>query len=141
MPQEEPGHEIPIPLPPEIPRLDPPLISAQQRFIELQDRFQFYYIGRHQIKDLAELAVKVGRAVQIETDVEAALVLDGYDPGRIRGRISEIRGILFTHPTRALLLSEQTLARYLNEIETNGTRQSAPYMRLVSAIRNSNLIL
>ena len=143
MPQGAPGHEIehPIPPPPEIPRLDQPLISDLERFIELQRRFHFYYLGRHRITDLAEFAGRLERAVTIEIHIEAALVFDGYDPDRIRGRINEIRGVLFTHPTRALLLSEQTLDRYLNEIETNGTRQSAPYMRVVRAIRNSNLIL
>lgn len=74
-------------------------------------------------------------------NIEAALVLDGYDPNRIRFRIHEIRGLLFTHPTRVLLLWEHTLTRYLNEIETNGTRQSVPYLRIVRAIRNSDLLL
>ena len=132
MPQGAPGHEIQHP----IPRLDQPLISDRERFIELQGRFHLYYLGRNRITDLAEFAGRLERAVPIERHIEAALVFDGYDPDRIRGRINEIRGILFTHPTRVLLLSEQTLDRYLNEIETNGTRQSAPYMRLVSAIRN-----
>jgi hypothetical protein len=143
MPQGAPGHEIqhPIPPPPEIPRLDQPLINDRERFIELQRRFNVYYLGRNRITDLAEFAGRLERAVPIERNIEAALVFDGYDPDRIRGRINEIREILFTHPTRVLLLSEQTLDRYLNEIETNGTRQSAPYMRVVRAIRNSNLIL
>lgn len=141
MPQEEPGEDIVHPIQPHIPRLDPPLIGDRERFRELQEQFQLYYLGRNGITDLAKFAGRLERCIPIERNIEAALVLDGYDPGRIRGRISEIRGILFTHPTRALLLSEQTLDRYLNEIETNGTRQSAPYMRLVSAIRNSNLIL
>lgn len=142
MPQGAPGHEIEPPIPPpEIPRLDQPLISDRERFIELQRRFQIYYLGRHRITDLAEFAGRLERAVPIERNIEAALVFDGYHPDRIRGRINEIRGILFTHPTRVLLLSEQTLDRYLNEIETNGTRQSTPYMRVVRAIHNSNLIL
>lgn len=132
MPQGAPGHEIEHP----IPRLDQPLISDLERFIELQRRFNFDYPGRHRITDLAEFAGLLERAVTIEIHIEAALVFDGYDPDRIRGRINEIRGILFTHPTGAPLLSEQTLDRYLNEIETNGTRQSAPYMRVVRAIRN-----
>lgn len=137
MPQGAPGHEIQHP----IPQLDQPLISDPERFIELQRRFNLYYMGRNQIKDLAEFAGRLERAVPIERHIEAALVFDGNDPDRIRGRINEIREILFTHPSRMLLLSEQTLDRYLNEIETNGTRQSAPYMRLVRAIRNFNLIL
>ncbi|KAL6983143.1 hypothetical protein U1Q18_016537 [Sarracenia purpurea var. burkii] len=141
MPQGEPGHGIQHPAPPEIPRLDQPLINDHDHFIGLQQRFQLYYLGRNQITDLAEFARRLEGAVPIERDIEAALVFDGYDPDRIRGRINEIRGILFVHPTRMFLLSEQTLARDLNEIQTNGTRQCAPYMRIVSAICNYDLIL
>ena len=141
MPQDAPGHEILPPVPPEIPRLEPPLITDRQRFIELQERFHIYYLGRNEISNLAEFAGRLERAVPIERNIEAALVFDGYHPDRIRLRINEIRGILFTHPTRVLLLSEHTLDGYLNEIQTNGTRQSVPYLRVVRAIRNSNLLL
>ncbi|KAJ8614704.1 hypothetical protein MRB53_036370 [Persea americana] len=143
MPQGAPGHEIrhPIPIPPDIPRLDQPLRTDPERFIELQQRLQIYFLGHHRITDLAGFAGRLERAVPIERHIEAALVFDGYAPDRIRFRINEIRGILFTHPTRMLLLSEQTLDRYLMEIRTNGTRQSAPYMRVVRAIRNHLLLL
>ena len=141
MPQGAPGQETQPPVPPEIPRLDPPFISDPERFIELQQRFNLYFMGRNRITGLEEFAGRLERAVPIERNIEAALRFDGYSPERIRGRITEIRGILFTHPTRMLLLSEQTLERDLHEIQTNGTRQSTPYMRLVRAIRNSDLIL
>jgi len=141
MPQGAPGQETQPPVPPEIPRLDPPFISDRERFIELQQRFNLSFLGRNRITDLAEFAGRLERAVPIERNIEAALCFDGYSPEQIRGRITEIRGILFAHPTRMLLLSEQTLDRYLHEIQTNGTRQSTPYMRLVRAIRNSDLIL
>lgn len=139
MPQGAPGHEIRHPIPPDIPRLDQPLITDQERFIELQQRLQIS--GHNRITDLAGFAGRLERAVPIERNIEAALVFDGYAPDRIRFRINEIRGILFTHPTRMLPLSEQTLDRYLMEIQTNGTRQSAPYMRVVHAIRNNQIIL
>lgn len=141
MPQHAPGHEILPPVPPDIPRLDRPLITDRERFEELYQRFSIYYIGRTRIRDLAEFAGRLERAVPIERNLEAALVLDGYDPDRIRFRIHEIRGLVFTHPTRVLLLSEHTLTQYLNDIETNGTRQSVPYLRIVRAIRNSDLLL
>ena len=141
MPQGAPGHEIRHPIPPDIPRLDQPLITDQERFIELQQRLQIYFLGHNRITDLAGFAGRLERAVPIERNIEAALVFDGYAPDRIRFRINEIRGILFTHPTRMLPLSEQTLDRYLMEIQTNGTRQSAPYMRVVHAIRNNKIIL
>lgn len=141
MPQEAPGEDIVHPIQPHIPQLDPPLIGDRERFRELQEQFQLYYLGRNGITDLAKFAGRLERCVPIERDIEAALVLDGYDPDRIRGRISEIRGRLFTHPNKALLLSERTLDEYLTEIRTNGTRGSRPYMRLVQAIRNSDILL
>nr|POE44795.1 hypothetical protein CFP56_79011 [Quercus suber] len=140
MPQEAPGEDIVHPIQPHIPQLDPPLIGDRERFRELQEQFQLYYLGRNGITDLAKFAGRLERCVPIERDIEAALVLDGYDPDRIRGRISEIRGRLFTHPNKALLLSERTLDEYLTEIRTNGTRGSRPYMRLVQAIRNSDIL-
>ena len=139
MPQDAPGHEI---LPPEIPQLEPPLITDHERFRELYQRFHMTSIsGRTEITDLPDFTGRLERAVMIERMIEAALVFDGYDPNRIRERITKIRELLFNHPTRVLLLSEHTLDRYLNEIQMNGTRQSVPYQRLVNAIRNSNLIL
>jgi hypothetical protein len=127
--------------PVDIPRLDRPLITDRQRFIELQQRFSLYYLGRNRITDLAEFAGRLERCVPIEKKIEAALVFDGYAPDRIRGQIGQIRPILFSHPTRVLLLSEGTLERYLDEIQTNGTRQSTPYRRVVRAIRKHNLML
>lgn len=55
-------------------------------------------------------------------------------------RLREIRGILFCHPKRPLLLSEKGLALYGNEIETNGTRQSTPYHQVVRAIQNYDIV-
>jgi hypothetical protein len=92
MPQRAPGHETLAPAPlPEIPRLEPPLISDRERFMELCQRFHLYYIGRNEIGDLAAFAGRLERAVPIERSVEAALVGDGYTPDRIRLQISQIR--------------------------------------------------
>nr|UQW93811.1 cytochrome c oxidase subunit 2 [Camellia sinensis] len=127
--------EVPLPAP------QPPLITDAERFRELQERFQLYYQGRNQIEALAGFAGRLKKAVPIERNIEAALLFDGYAPGRIRGQMPLIREILFSHPTRALLLSEHTLDQYLGEIQTNGARRSTPYMRLVRAIERSKLIL
>jgi hypothetical protein len=130
--------EAPEP-PVDIPKLNPPLITDRERFIELQQRFTLYYFGRNRIT--AEFAGRLERYVPIEKRIEAALVFDGYAPDRIRAQIGQIRPILFLHPSRVLLLSERTLDNYLVEMETNGTRNSTPYTRVVRAIRNRNLIL
>ena len=145
MPQHAPGHEIlpPVPVPPPlIPRLEPPLVDDQQRFIELQNRLSIYMLIGPAI-DFEGFMGRLERAVPIERHIEAALVDDGYDPNRIRGRIHDIRALLFTDPSprRVRLLSETTLDQYLNEIQTNGTRQSVPYRRVVQAMDNFELLL
>lgn len=141
-PEAEEESEEEIPIPPEIPQLDQPLVNDHQRFRELQAKFQLYgRLDRNGIHDLARFAVFLEKAVVIEKRIEAALVFDGYEPALIRGRISEIRECLFAHPTRMLRLSERTLDQYLTEIETNGTRQSRPYIRLMRAIERNHIIL
>jgi Cytochrome C oxidase subunit II, periplasmic domain len=132
--------EAPEP-PVDIPLLNPPLITDRERFIELHERFSLYYFGRNRITDLAEFAGRLEKYIPIEKRIEAALVFDGYAPDRIRAQIGQIRPILFLHPSRVLLLSERTMENYLVEMETNGTRNSTPYTRVVRAIRNRNLIL
>lgn len=111
------------------------------RFRELRDRFTLYFIGRNELRHLAQFAGILKKAVLLEKKIEAALVFDGYDRDVIFLNRNQIRGFLFLHPTRALLLSERTLDRYLNEIKINGTRQSVPYTRVVRAIRNQHLLL
>ena len=101
MPQHAPGHEIlpPVPVPPPlIPRLEPPLVDDQQRFIELQNRLSIYMLIGPAI-DFEGFMGRLERAVPIERHIEAALVDDGYDPNRIRGRIHDIRALLFTDPS------------------------------------------
>lgn len=127
--------------PPEVPRLDQPLMTDDVRFRELRDRFTLYFIGRNELRHLAQFAGILKKAVLLEKKIEAALVFDGYDRDVIFLNRNQIRGFLFLHPTRALLLSERTLDRYLNEIQINGTRQSVPYTRVVRAIRNQHLLL
>lgn len=75
----------------------------------------------------------------MEKRVEAALVRDGVPPHIVLAWRSEIRGLLFNHPTRGGALSENTLNRYLGQVDREGTRQSQPYLRLVRAIRNGEV--
>ena len=139
LPQEGPGRIDD--LLPEVPRLDEPLIPDEVRKVQLQHRFDVNLIGRNRIRDLAQFAGILEKAVLLEKKIEAALVFDGYAPDQILFRIDQIRGILFLHPTRSILLSERTLDRYLHEIEIHGTRQSVPYTRVVRAIHNHDLLL
>lgn len=139
LPQEGPGGIDD--LLPEVPRLDEPLIPDEVRKVQLQHRFDVNLIGRNRIRDLAQFAGILEKAVLLEKKIEAALVFDGYAPDQILFRIDQIRGILFLHPTRSILLSERTLDRYLHEIEIHGTRQSVPYTRVVRAVQRADLLL
>lgn len=141
LPQPGIPQEEPVVQPPEVPRLDQPLMPDDVRFGELRDRLTIYFLGRNELRHLAQFAGILQKAVLLEKKIEAALVFDGYDRNVILLQRHHIRGFLFLHPTRALVLSERTLDRYLNEIQINGTRQSVPYTRVVRAIRNQHIIL
>ena len=114
-------------------------VIIKSEFIELCQRYPRYYLGQTSIREMSRFVGIVERSVPIERHIEAALVADGYNPERVRSRIWEIRGLLFTHPTRHLLLTERTLTRYL--MDTFGTRRSFPYQRVIRAIRDFRLIL
>ena len=49
------------------------------RFRELRDRFTLYFIGRNELRHLAQFAGILKKAVLLEKKIEAALVFDGYD--------------------------------------------------------------
>ena len=75
----------------------------------------------------------------VERNVEAALVEDGFRPLSILLRYREIRGII--HSPQGRLLSVHTYHSYLDQMRERGTRQSVPYLRLLRAIRNYNILL
>ena len=133
------GAPVQIPVPPEIPQLEEPLMSVEDRWKELQLRLSLYFLGRNSWSDVGPFVRILERQVPIETKIEAALVDDGYNREDIHQKRFEIRGILFNRGVNAL--SERTLDEYLDQIERNGTRQSTPYRNVSRAIQNLDLIL
>lgn len=127
--------------PPLLPVIPDPLVSDEERLRELTESFRFSSFGRNTREDFNAFTNKLERALPIERNIEAALILDGYAPQRIRLRINSIRRILFSHPKKTVLLSEKTLEHYLSEIDTFGTRDSTPYKQVLRAIRNYDIVL
>jgi len=75
----------------------------------------------------------------VERHIEAALVDDGYSPNSIIARYPEIRGLI--HSPQGRLMTQNTYNSYLTQIREQGTRQSVPYRRVITAIRRLDLLL
>ncbi|KAJ0010936.1 hypothetical protein Pint_34152 [Pistacia integerrima] len=84
----------------QVPRLNEPLISDEDRRIQLQQKLNLYKIGKNEIRDLAELSSRLEKAVLIEKKIEAALVSDGYDPDQIIYRIKDAKYSFYTQGGR-----------------------------------------
>jgi len=126
----------PIPRAVLVPELERPLLPDIQRRAELQHRLSFYFIGRNEPRHLPLFLGILEKQFLLEKRVEAALVGDGFPPQIVLARRSEIRNLLFNHPTRGgAALSENTLNRYLGQVERDGTQQSVPYLRVLRAAR------
>ncbi|KAJ0010935.1 hypothetical protein Pint_34153 [Pistacia integerrima] len=95
-PQEGPGGIDDL----QVPRLNEPLISDEDRRIQLQQKLNLYKIGKNEIRDLAELSSRLEKAVLIEKKIEAALVSDGYDPDQIIYRIKDAKYSFYTQGGR-----------------------------------------
>nr|UYX57507.1 hypothetical protein [Nicotiana tabacum] len=145
-PPREPEPRLPepevAPIPREVlvPELEQPLLPDIQRRVELQQRLSLYFIGRNEARHLPPFLGILEKQMLLEKKIEAALVRDGFPPHIVLDWRSEIRGLVFNHPTREAALSENTLNRYLSQIERDGTRQSQPYLRLVRAIGNAEIL-
>lgn len=126
----------PIPRAVLVPEFERPLLPDIQRRAELQHRLSFYFIGRNEPRHLPLFLGILEKQFLLEKRVEAALVGDGFPPQIVLARRSEIRNLLFNHPTRGgAALSENTLNRYLGQVERDGTQQSVPYLRVLRAAR------
>lgn len=64
---------------------------------------------------------------------------DGYSPQVVLEKREKIRGFMFYPNGRAF--SEGTYAGYLTQIAYFGRRQSVPYRRILTAVRNYDLFL
>jgi len=119
-----------------VPELEHPLLSDRQRRAELQTRLAFFFQERNEARHLPIYLGILDKQFLVEKRVEAALVQDGFSPQMLSRRKWEIRSILFSHPTRVgTAIAENTLNRYLAQMEREGTRQSLPYLRVIRASR------
>ncbi|KAK2995435.1 hypothetical protein RJ640_029067 [Escallonia rubra] len=136
-PEDAPVPEIPAAPPVDIPELVQPVISDEQRRMELYNRFLVLALGQRQSQDLYSIVEVVDTQSRIEKTVEAALVQDGVDRLSILGYRHRIRGVMF-YP-RGHAFSLPTYRSYWSEIERVGTRQSLPFRRIIRAISNYDL--
>lgn len=118
--------------------LPEPEIPDDLRLVELKNCLRIFQIGKNTDEDLLTFDRQCVKAVLIEKEVEAALILDGLDPRLISLHRHEIRNVLFIY--RDDFVSEPTLSSYINQIQTVGTRNCTPYHRILRAIRNYDII-
>ncbi|KAH0781507.1 hypothetical protein KY290_001105 [Solanum tuberosum] len=117
-------------------KLKSPLLPDIQRKAKLQHRLSFYFIGRNESRHLPLFLGILEKQFLMEKRVEAALVGDGCPPQIVLAQRSEIRNLLFNHPTRGgAALFENTLNRHLGQVEQDGMQQSVPYLKVLCATR------
>jgi len=135
----EPPMEVPEPnvFVPDIPVLEQPLMTDEIRRASLYERLGPHaYVHEISLDTTVDL---VHQQAEIERSIEASLVHDGIPIASLWRNLNLLRAVLF-YP-RGTPLSRATLARYIQQIARNGTRQSTPYRRVYRAIRNHELFL
>lgn len=135
--QELPGSPPPAPIPPAEP-IPEPLLSNQARDRILYQRYLLLDLGGD-TGDLDRMVNIISTQAEIERHIEQALLEDGWSASSILEHYTNIRGIV--HSPQGGLLSPQTYRSYLSQINEQGTRQSVPYRRILSALRNLDLFL
>lgn len=121
---------------PPVPEL-PPVLDEAVRQAELAGRLRLNWWGSLYNETILDSFVQ--SQMEIERNIEVALVADGYSPQVIFEKRHEIRGFLFYPNGRAL--SQNTYGDYLAQITHLGTRASVPYNRVVRAIKYCSLLL
>jgi photosystem II P680 reaction center D1 protein len=134
---EAPSPPGPEPRPVVIPRLPRPLLSDEARGNILFERYLFFNPERS--LDLGRMVSTIDAQIIVERSVEAALVHDGLHPDFIIHRYPEIRDVL--HSPRGRLFGVRTYESYVTQIMRQGTRESVPYRRVLSAIRRLAILL
>ena len=125
---------VPVPY---IPVLEPPLMPDIARRASLYDRIgPQAYVFEIPLETVVDL---VHQQAEIERHMEACLIADGVPIESLQRDLSRLRHVLFS--PQGTPLARSTLARYLQQISRNGTRQSIPYRRVYRAIRNYDLFI
>ncbi|OWM62588.1 hypothetical protein CDL15_Pgr000027 [Punica granatum] len=125
-----PPEAPPVPQP-VIPQLEVPLIGDTSRIRVLYDRYLFLNFGGDD--NLRRMVDMIDVQFIVERHIEAALVDDGYSPNSIIAEYRSIRGLI--HSPRGRLMTQTTYNSYLTQIMREGTRESVPYRRVITAIR------
>jgi cytochrome c oxidase subunit 2 len=129
---EEPPAPAPVV---DIPHLPEPLIPM---LVREQQLYQRSIIPRLGVEfDPIPLWDLIRIQAQIEVRIEAALIHDGFSPDFVYTRREHIRGVIFYPFGRALSLG--TYQSHLATIESEGTRASIPYRRVIRAIERSDI--
>lgn len=110
-----------------------PLIPDEDRRRQLSNRFFLLNIGGSE----KHREYILQRQFLVETQVEATLVEDGFNPEWIRGKYADLRGCL--HSPFGKLLSRRTYNDYVTQIENHGVRASTPYRRILEALAAHDL--
>jgi len=137
MPDSGESSEASVNQQPVIPELEPPLLDENTRRAELAGRLRANFLGIAYNERILDYFVRT--QLPIERHIEAALVADGYSPQVVFEKRHKIRGFIF-YPN-GYALSQDAYAGHLTQIENFGTRQSVPYRRIRTAVRNSHLFL
>lgn len=117
-----------------IPELPYPLIPDDIRFQELNAKIALYLMDSPPLSGQEQREIILAQAF-VEKKVEAALVMDGFNPQALVAKRGQIRSFLFYPKGR--LLSERTYFNYVKSLDNEGTRNIIPYRRLVRAIDDS----
>ncbi|KAJ9535636.1 hypothetical protein OSB04_un001205 [Centaurea solstitialis] len=128
----------PPPMPPAVP-IQEPLLADQVRNSVLYQRYLILDFGVGDPGDLGRMVTIIANQSRIEESIERALLQDGWSANSILSQYTNIRGIL--HSPQGRLLSPQTYASYVSQINEQGTRRSVPYRRILRALHNSDLVL
>jgi len=81
----------------------------------------------------------LSQQLEIEKQIERALLSDGYSRDSILENRNRIRGFIL-YPT-GTALSESTYIKYVDFMQNYGTHRSLPYRRLMGAIYEKDLFL
>jgi len=122
---------------PLIPVPQPPLLDENTRQSELTDRLRTNWLGMVYNETILDSFVR--SQLEIERNIEAALVADGYSPQVLFEKRDQIRGFIFYPTGRAF--SQNTYTDYIAQITHLGTRASVPYKRVIRAIEGYDLFL
>lgn len=133
----QPVPDSPEPVAPAAP-LNPEVAQPDEdRLQELNDRLHINSINLQLTTEQHESILET--QLEIEKQIERALLSDGYSRESLIAKRHQIRGLLF-YP-RGTPFSESTYLQYLNQIGNNGVHHSIPYRRIIEAIEKNDLFI